>query len=57
MTFFSLLVRAFSHRGFSASHTARNNERFLIRCAPQSAWIWSHGTPHTFSLCVLKKWR
>ena len=26
-----------------------------MRCAPQSAWISVQGTPHTFSLCVLKK--
>ena len=28
-----------------------------MRCAPQSAWISVQGTPQTFSLCVLKKWR
>src|SRR5216684_868532 len=43
--------------GLSASHTARNSDRFLIRWAPQSAWISVQGTPQTFSLCVLKKCR
>ena len=28
-----------------------------MRCAPQSAWISVQGTPQTFSLWVLKKWR
>src|SRR3954467_5308474 len=50
-------VFARSRFGFRASHTARNSERFLMRCAPQSAWISVHGTPQTFSLWVLKKCR
>src|SRR5690242_20418377 len=55
VTCFVFAVRARTHFGFSASHAARNSDRFLMRCAPQSAWISVHGTPHTFSLCVLKK--
>src|SRR5215471_19192592 len=50
-----LLRRCFTDFGVSASTTARQIERFLMRCAPQSAWISVQGTPHTFSLCVLKK--
>src|SRR5690348_13465444 len=57
VTCFVFDVRERTHFGFSASHAARNNERFLMRCAPQSAWISVHGTPQTFSLCVLKKCR
>gem|GEM_PF-5758545 len=36
---------------------ALRSERFLIRCAAQSAWSLLAGTPHTFSLYVLKKCR
>src|ERR1700752_4644924 len=57
VTCFSFAVRERSHFGFSASHAARNSDRFLMRCAPQSAWISVHGTPQTFSLWVLKKCR
>src|SRR6478672_9045989 len=57
VTCFVFDVRERSHFGFNASQAARNSDRFLIRCAPQSAWISVHGTPHTFSLWVLKKCR
>jgi len=30
--------------------TALRSERFLMRCAAQSAWISVHGMPHTFSV-------
>src|SRR2546430_1024335 len=42
---------------FTPSHTARNSERSLMRWAPQSAESSDAGTPHTFSLYVLKKCR
>jgi len=35
---------------FSPSHTARNSERSLMRCAPQSEEISAADTPQTFSL-------
>src|SRR6266540_7443889 len=34
--------------GRMALVTAFSSERFLIRCAAQSAWIWVAGTPHSF---------
>jgi len=37
-------------RGSSAFSTAENSERFLMRCAAQSAWISVAGTPQTFSV-------
>src|SRR4029079_12857498 len=43
--------------GLNASKTARNNERSLMRCAPQSDEISDADTPHTFSLYVFKKCR
>ena len=36
--------------GRTAFMTALNSDRFLIRCAAQSAWISVAGTPHTFSV-------
>ncbi|CAB4604597.1 unannotated protein [freshwater metagenome] len=39
----------------SALMPAVQSERFLMRCAAQSAWISLAGTPQTFSLYVLKK--
>ncbi len=36
--------------GSSALSTALSSDRFLIRCAAQSAWISVAGTPHTFSV-------
>ena len=36
--------------GSSAFLTALNSDRFLMRCAAQSAWIAVAGTPHTFSV-------
>ena len=42
-------------RGSSALSTALDSDRFLIRCAAQSACSWSAGIPQTFSVYVLKK--
>src|SRR5215510_4424585 len=50
-----LARRCFTAFGVSASTTARQIDRSLMRCAPQSAWISVQGTPQTFSLWVLKK--
>ncbi len=50
-----LARRAFTDFGVSASTAAFINDKSLMRCAPQSAWISVHGTPQTFSLWVLKK--
>ena len=51
VTCFDLSRRCRSRFGVSASHTARNSERSLIRCAPQSAWISVHGhAPHLLAL-------
>ncbi len=43
--------------GISAFMTAFMNERFLMRCAAKSAGSLLTGTPQSFSLYVLKKWR
>src|SRR5215213_5725223 len=43
--------------GASELHTARPSDRFLIRCAAQSAWMAVAGTPQTFSVYVLKNVR
>jgi hypothetical protein len=50
------LVMSFWLRlGSSAFSTALESERFLIRCAAQSAESSVAGTPQSFSLYVLKK--
>ena len=37
-------------RGRIALMIALSSDRFLMRCAAQSAWISVAGTPHTFSV-------
>ena len=36
--------------GSTALSTALDSDRFLMRCAAQSASSWLPGTPHTFSV-------
>src|SRR5688500_4330065 len=52
------LVMSFLPRpGKNIRQIALPSDRFLIRCAAQSDVMWSAGTPHTFSVYVLKKMR